>query len=113
MLIFLIVGLILDTDQVISSTITNYSYVQISIFALIIIMFSGGLNTELTNIKRVTLEGISLSTIGVLITAVVVEVLVHVLFGLGWLDSFLIGSIISSTDVAVVFSIFKNTKVKN
>ena len=113
LLIFLIVGLILDTNQVISSTITNYSYVQsISIFALIIIMFSGGLDTELTNIKRVTWEGVSLSTIGVLITAVVVGVLVHVLFGLGWLDSFLIGSIISSTDAAAVFSIFKTQKLK-
>jgi potassium/hydrogen antiporter len=113
LLIFLIVGLILDTNQVISSTITNYSYVQsISIFALIIIMFSGGLDTELANIKRVTWEGVSLSTIGVLITAVVVGVLVHVLFGLGWLDSFLIGSIISSTDAAAVFSIFKTQKLK-
>lgn len=43
LLIFLIVGLILDTNQVISSSITNYNMIQsISIFALIIIMFSGG-----------------------------------------------------------------------
>lgn len=113
LLIFLIVGLILDTNSFISSTISNYNLVQsISIFALIIIMFSGGLDTELANIKRVTWEGISLSTIGVLITALIVGVLVHILFGLGWLDSFLIGSIISSTDAAAVFSIFKTQKLR-
>lgn len=113
LLIFLIVGLILDTNSFISSTISNYTLVQsISIFALIIIMFSGGLDTELANIKRVTWEGISLSTIGVLITALIVGVLVHILFGLGWLDSFLIGSIISSTDAAAVFSIFKTQKLR-
>lgn len=84
---------------------------SISIFALIIIMFSGGLDTELANIKRVTWEGISLSTVGVFITAIVVGILVHLLFGLGWLDSFLIGSIISSTDAAAVFSIFKTQKL--
>ena len=112
LLIFLIVGLILDTNQVISSSITNYNMIQsISIFALIIIMFSGGLDTELANIKRVTWEGISLSTVGVFITAIVVGILVHLLFGLGWLDSFLIGSIISSTDAAAVFSIFKTQKL--
>ena len=112
LLIFLIVGLILDTNQVISSSITNYNMIQsISIIALIIIMFSGGLDTELANIKRVTWEGISLSTVGVFITAIVVGILVHLLFGLGWLDSFLIGSIISSTDAAAVFSIFKTQKL--
>ena len=112
LLIFLIVDLILDTNQFISSSIADYNLIQsISIFALIIIMFSGGLDTELANIKRVTWEGISLSTIGVFITAMVVGILVHLLFGLGWLDSFLIGSIISSTDAAAVFSIFKTQKL--
>ena len=53
LLIFLIVGLILDTNQVISSSITNYNMIQsISIFALIIIMFSGGLDTELATLKE-------------------------------------------------------------
>lgn len=53
LLIFLIVGLILDTNQFISSSIADYNLIQsISIFALIIIMFSGGLDTELANIKR-------------------------------------------------------------
>lgn len=69
------------------------------------------MDTELANIKRVTWEGISLSTVGVFITAIVVGILVHLLFGLGWLDSFLIGSIISSTDAAAVFSIFKTQKL--
>ncbi len=112
LLIFLIVGLLLDTNKVISDAVLTSGFVQsISIFALIIIMFSGGLDTELSNIKRVTWEGVSLSTVGVFITALVVGILVHLLFGLGWLDSFLIGSIISSTDAAAVFSIFKTQQL--
>lgn len=112
LVIFLIIGLVLDAGQYISPTITNYKYIQyISIFALIVIMFSGGLDTEVKQMKPIAKIGISLSTIGVILTAFISGILIHFVFHFDLLLSLLLGSIVSSTDAAAVFSIFKSQKI--
>lgn len=116
LVVFLIIGISLDTSNIISSTVHNYELVQtISIFALIMIMFSGGLDTEVKLMKPIVKPGLSLSTVGVVITAFIIGIVVHLMLGLDLMLSLLLGSIISSTDAAAVFSIFKtqNMKIKN
>ena len=116
LVVFLIIGISLDTSNLISSTVHNYELVQtISIFALIMIMFSGGLDTEVKLMKPIVKPGLSLSTVGVVITAFIIGIVVHLMLGLDLMLSLLLGSIISSTDAAAVFSIFKtqNMKIKN
>lgn len=116
LIVFLLLGLFIDFGQFMQPTVENYMIVQyVSIFALIIIMFSGGLDTDIKEMKPVAKEGISLSTVGVFITAFVTGYLLHLISGLDLYLSFLIGATISSTDVAAVFSIFRsnNTKLKN
>lgn len=108
MVIFLFFGIFIDVSKYLPSNINNYVFVQsISIFALIIIMFSGGMDTDFSQIKPVLKPGISLSTFGVIITTAVIGLLVHVFLGLDLMLSLLLGSIVSSTDAAAVFSIFK------
>lgn len=112
LVIFLIIGLVLDGGQFISPTITNYKIVQyVSIFALIVIMFSGGLDTDIKQMKPIAKVGISLSTVGVVLTAFIVGMLIHFIFGFDLLLSLLLGSIVSSTDAAAVFSIFKSQDI--
>ena len=116
LVVFLIIGISLDTSNIISSTVHNYELVQtISIFALIMIMFSGGLDTEVKLMKPIVKPGLSLSTVGVVITAFIIGIVVHLMLDLDLMLSLLLGSIISSTDAAAVFSIFKtqNMKIKN
>lgn len=116
LVVFLIIGISLDTSNLISSTVHNYELVQtISIFALIMIMFSGGLDTEVKLMKPIVKPGLSLSTVGVVITAFIIGIVVHLMLGLDLMLSLLLGSIISSTDAVAVFSIFKtqNMKIKN
>ncbi len=116
LVVFLVIGISLDTSNLISSTVHNYELVQtISIFALIMIMFSGGLDTEVKLMKPIVKPGLSLSTVGVVITAFIIGIVVHLMLGLDLMLSLLLGSIISSTDAAAVFSIFKtqNMKIKN
>ena len=116
LVVFLVIGISLDTSNLISSTVHNYELVQtISIFALIMIMFSGGLDTEVKLMKPIVKQGLSLSTVGVVITAFIIGIVVHLMLGLDLMLSLLLGSIISSTDAAAVFSIFKtqNMKIKN
>jgi cell volume regulation protein A len=116
LIIFLIVGMLLGSDGIGGIYFDDYITAQyVSIFALIIIIFSGGLETDTQLIKPVLKTGISLSTIGVLITTVISGLFIHFSIGLDLIFSLLIGSIISSTDVAAVFSLFRpfNLQLKN
>ncbi|HEY4788997.1 MAG TPA: potassium/proton antiporter [Bacteroidales bacterium] len=79
--------------------------------ALCIILFSGGLDTKFTNIRQVLWQGIALSTIGVIVTAMVIGLIAHFAFGFSLPEGLLIGSIVSSTDAAAVFSILKTKKL--
>ena len=87
----------------------------IGIVALSSILFSGGLETNWTTIKPVLWQGITLSTLGVLLTAVTLGVFVWALTDFTLYEGLLLGSIVSSTDAAAVFSILrsKNLALKN
>ncbi|MBZ9571069.1 potassium/proton antiporter [Methanobrevibacter sp. TMH8] len=113
LIVFLLLGLFFNGSALFTPSIDSYTVIQdISIFALIIIMFSGGLDTDTRKMRPIASKGISLATVGVLLTAIVTGLLIHYLIGLDFILSFLIGSIISSTDAAAVFSIFKSSKIK-
>lgn len=79
--------------------------------ALSVILFYGGLNTKFQSIKPVMAEGVSLATFGVLLTCVAVGGFVYLVSGFTLLESLLLGAVVSSTDAAAVFSIFKTRKV--
>lgn len=116
LIVFLLLGLVIDFGKFIQPTVDNYMLVQyVSIFAMIIIMFSGGLDTDFKKMKPIRAQGISLASIGVFITAFVTGGLIHLISGIDLILSLLIGATISSTDAASVFSIFRNnnTKLKN
>lgn len=80
--------------------------------ALAYILFSGGLDTKWSDVKRVVRPAITLSTIGVLLTAVLLGYFVHLTLKLPLLESLLFGAIVSSTDAAAVFSILRNREVR-
>ena len=80
--------------------------------ALAYILFSGGLDTKWADVKQVVRPAIILSTFGVLITAFSLGVFVHFILKIPWLESFLLGAIVSSTDAAAVFSILRNRDVR-
>lgn len=80
----------------------------LGIIALCFILFSGGLDTRFERIRPVAWRGAILSTGGVLITALSLGVFVHFIADFGWMESLLLGSIVSSTDAAAVFAIFRS-----
>lgn len=85
---------------------------QIANICLALILFSSGLDTAWKDIRKVAREGILLATLGVILTAAVFGVIVHALLKITWLESLLIGAIISSTDAAAVFSILRSRGVR-
>ena len=80
----------------------------IGIVALNFILFSGGLETRWEVIKPVFRHGLVLSTLGVLLTALSVGVFVWAVTDFSFYEGLLLGSIVSSTDAAAVFSILRS-----
>jgi cell volume regulation protein A len=80
--------------------------------ALAYILFSGGLDTKWSDVKPVVKPAITLATLGVLITALLLGYFVHLTLKIPLLESLLLGSIVSSTDAAAVFSILRNRDVR-
>ena len=54
---------------------------------------------------------ILMSTVGTLITAGLVGVFCSLVFGIGWIEGMLIGSVVASTDAASVFAILRSRKL--
>jgi cell volume regulation protein A len=83
----------------------------IGVLALNFILFSGGLDTNWQRIRPILWRGMALSTIGVFITALAVGLFVHYVLDFTLLEGLLLGSIVSSTDAAAVFSILRSKGV--
>lgn len=81
------------------------------ILALSYILFSGGLDTKIKNIKPVFKTGLSLATLGVIFTCLLVGCFVHYILGFNFLESFLIGAIVSSTDAGAVFTVLRSKNI--
>ncbi|MCR5347853.1 MAG: potassium/proton antiporter [Fretibacterium sp.] len=79
--------------------------------ALAFILFSGGFQTEWSSIRPIALQGVVLSTLGVLLTAALMALPIALLPAFDFKDAVLLGAIISSTDAAAVFSILRTQKM--
>ena len=87
----------------------------IGMIALCIILFSGGMDTKLSEIRSIMAPGIVLATLGVAITALLTGIFIY--FFSSWVGlamslpvSLLLASTMSSTDSASVFSILRTKK---
>ena len=108
LIFFLMVGILAGSEGIGRIHFNNPKFAQfIGIVALNFILFSGGLDTRWQHIRPVLSKGIALSTIGVFVTALSVGVFVHYVFGFRLAEGLLLGSVISATDAAAVFSILR------
>lgn len=115
LLLFLGVGMVCGSDGF-GIQFSNLSVAQaIGTVALCIILFSGGLDTKVSDIRPVLGPGVVLATLGVVLTAVLTGLLIHTIFNIPALGtiplsltaSLLLASTMSSTDSASVFSILR------
>ena len=80
---------------------------QVGSTALAFILFSGGLDTRWSLVRPVLLPGLSLSTVGVLVTAAVVGLAASAIFSISPLVGLLMGVIVAPTDAAAVFGVLR------
>jgi len=124
LLLFLVVGMIFGSDGIgalfggVGLQIDTGHAEALSTVAMCIILFSGGMDTKLSDVKSVLGPGIMLATVGVLITCIVTGVIIYFIFG--WLNAvvtvsiwmaLLIAATMSSTDSASVFSIMRTNGI--
>lgn len=84
---------------------------EICTVALVFIMFYGGFGTRWEAVKPVVRESALLASVGVLMTSGLTGLFCHFVFGWGWLESLLFGSVLGSTDAASVFSILRSKRL--
>ncbi|WP_107037824.1 potassium/proton antiporter [Brumimicrobium mesophilum] len=112
LLLFLTIGMVAGSDGLAGIKFDNPEIAQfIGIVSLNFILFSGGLDTHWKTVKPILREGVMLSTLGVLLTAVSLGLFVYWLTDFTIYESLLLGSIVSSTDAAAVFSILRSKSI--
>ncbi len=119
LVLFLLVGMLFGSDGL-GITFDNIGAAQaIGTVALSVILFSGGMDTKLHEIRPVAIEGVVLSTMGVFLTAAITGVLIWVIMKwthanarLALATAMLMAATMSSTDSASVFSILRSKGLK-
>ena len=112
LIFFLLVGILAGSEGIGGIYFNNAHIAQIiGIIALTFILFSGGLDTNWQSIRPILWRGVALSTIGVFVTAATVGMFVHYFLGFTLMEGLLLGSIVSSTDAAAVFSILRSKSI--
>ena len=118
LLIFLLVGMAFGTDGLGIQFSDMHTAQFIGMVALCIILFSGGMGTKISAIRPIIVPGLVLSTVGVLLTALITGLFIWWLSDMSWtnihfafLPSLLLAATMSSTDSASVFGILGSQKV--
>lgn len=116
LLVFLGVGMLAGSEGVGGIAFDSPYVAQfVGVVCLNFILFSGGLDTNWKSVKPILKQGLVLSTIGVFLTAISLGLFIFWLTDFTIYESMLLGSIVSSTDAAAVFSILrsKSLSLKN
>lgn len=110
--LFLAVGMVAGSDGLGGIHFDDKDLARsLGIVALVVILFSGGLDTDWERSKPVFPQAVGLATLGTFLTACFVGLLTYFVFGGELLPHLLLGAIISSTDAAAVFSILRIRKL--
>ncbi|MGZ3683216.1 MAG: potassium/proton antiporter [Bdellovibrionota bacterium] len=79
--------------------------------ALIFILFAGGMDTKVEDVKPVVGPALVLSTVGVVVSTLLIGSFARLYLGFSFVEGCLLGATISSTDVAAVFSVLRSKAV--
>lgn len=122
LLLFLVAGMLFGCDGL-GIHFDNMGQAQfVGMVALCVILFTGGLETKIEDIKPVLGPGLTLSTLGVLLTTLFTGAFIFLLSEWKWMSlelplitCFLMAATMSSTDSATVFNLLRsrNANMKN
>ena len=118
LLLFLVAGMLFGCDGL-GIHFDNVRQAQfVGMVALCVILFTGGLETKISDIRPVLGPGLTLSTLGVLLTTALTGFFIYAMsvwdtipFELPLVTSFLLAATMSSTDSATVFNILRGKSI--
>ena len=107
LLLFLAIGLLTGTDGLGIEFDNGPLAYFAGALALAVILFDSGFGTSLSVLRQAALPALSLATIGVALTTLIFGAAAFYLTNLSWLESFLLGAAVASTDAAAVFFLLR------
>jgi potassium/hydrogen antiporter len=113
--LYLIVGILIGPTLLDIVSIEKYPVENnvILIFGSAFILYQGGREVSLRILNSVKTTVILLSTIGVVISALVVQLITSTVFPIEPIFALLVGAVISSTDPATLIPIFNKVNIQN
>jgi potassium/hydrogen antiporter len=85
---------------------------SVGIVGLVAILYEGGLSTSWRRLREVAVPAALLSTVGVVVTALLTGLVAQMVFDLSWLEAILLGAVVASTDAAAVFATLRYTNIR-
>ena len=79
--------------------------------ALVFILFAGGMDTKVEDVRPVLRPALVLSTLGVVFSTILVGLFAGFCLGFSFLEGCLLGATVASTDVAAVFAVLRSKSV--
>jgi len=112
LLIFLVLGMAAGSFGIGGIPFDDYALAfRLGTIALVLILFDGGLNTAPAALRTAGSRALVLATMGVVLTAGGVAGVARLL-GFSWPVALVIGSVVSSTDAAAVFSVLRGSGMR-
>lgn len=112
LLAFIVLGMLLGSDGLLKIPFDNYGFAEkICSVALIFIMFYGGFGMRWQEAKKIAVKATLLSSVGVVLTACFTGLFCYFVLRMEFWEGILVGSVLSSTDAASVFSILRSKRL--
>lgn len=112
LLFFMALGMLFGSDGLFKISFSDFHITErICSIALVFIIFYGGFCTKWSTAKPILAKASVLSTLGVILTALLTCGFCYWGLKIPFHESFLIGAVISSTDAASVFSILRSKRL--
>lgn len=112
LLFFLVVGMLAGSEGPGGIEFDDPWLAQaLGVTALAYILFAGGMDTKWSEVRGIAPRALVLSSAGVVVTSAAIGAAAAYVLGFSLLEGLLLGSIISSTDAAAVFSVLRSRNI--
>ena len=112
LLFFLVIGMIIGDDGLGLISLSDPRVAQIGgSIALLLILYEGGLTTRPSDLRRAGAPGLTLASVGVVITAILVGLGAMLVADVSLTTGMLLGAVVGSTDAAAVFTVLRRAPI--